>query len=47
MAAIDHEAAQAALREAQLAIVTAKWHLCQDQALDRLVSCPGLACTPP
>lgn len=46
MAAIDHEAAQAALREAHLAIVNAKWHICQEQALDRLSSCTGLACAP-
>jgi hypothetical protein len=46
MAAIDHDAAGAALREARSTVINAKWHLCQDEALARLATCPGLACAP-
>jgi hypothetical protein len=45
MTQLDQEAV-AALRTAQLTVINAKWHLCEEQALGRLAQAQGLACTP-
>ncbi|MFQ6144553.1 hypothetical protein ACLMNJ_15975 [Streptomyces seoulensis] len=45
MTDLDHEAA-AAVSAAQLTVVNAKWHICEEQALRRLAGVSGLACTP-
>jgi hypothetical protein len=45
MTDLDHEAA-AAVRTAQLTVINAKWHICEEQAVERLRQVPGLACTP-
>ncbi|MFF9314068.1 hypothetical protein ACF1BS_24565 [Streptomyces sp. NPDC014748] len=45
MTDLDHEAA-AAVSAAQLTVVNAKWHICEEQALHRLAGVSGLACTP-
>jgi len=39
-------AAAAAVREAELTIINAKWHICQDQAIERLSRWAGLGCSP-
>ncbi|MER7967535.1 hypothetical protein ABTX35_00705 [Streptomyces sp. NPDC096080] len=44
MTHLDQEAV-AALRTAQLTVIKAKWHLCEEQALGRLAQAQGLACT--
>lgn len=41
-----YQNAAAAVREAELTIINAKWHICQDQAVERLSRCPGLGCSP-
>ncbi|MFI9627304.1 hypothetical protein [Streptomyces sp. NPDC052042] len=45
MTDLDQEAV-AALRTAQLTVVSAKWHICEEQAVERLAPIHGLACTP-
>ncbi|MGW5169817.1 hypothetical protein ACWEQU_03650 [Streptomyces nodosus] len=45
MTHLDHEAV-AAVRTAQLTVINAKWHICEEQALERLADVRGLACTP-
>ncbi|MET8631731.1 hypothetical protein [Streptomyces sp. NPDC004680] len=41
-----HQEAVAALRVAQLTVISAKWHICEEQALRRLSRTSSLACTP-
>ncbi|MEU6284401.1 hypothetical protein [Streptomyces sp. NPDC047028] len=45
MTQLDEEAV-AALRTAQLTVINAKWHICEEQAVERLLHVQGLACTP-
>lgn len=45
MTDLDHEAV-AAVRTAQLTVINAKWHICEEQAVERLTRIRGLACTP-
>ncbi|MFI9599671.1 hypothetical protein ACIHCX_07260 [Streptomyces sp. NPDC052043] len=45
MTHLDQEAV-AALRAAQLTVINATWHLCEEQAVERLAHVRGLACTP-
>ena len=46
MATAEHDPTGATLRAAQLTVINAKWHLCEEQALARLAACAGLACAP-
>ncbi|MEU6172262.1 hypothetical protein ABZ832_10045 [Streptantibioticus parmotrematis] len=46
MSATDRDAGRAVVHEAQLTLINAKWHLCQDRALIRLRARSGLACAP-
>ncbi|MEU9244456.1 hypothetical protein [Streptomyces sp. NPDC048385] len=45
MTYLDQEAV-AVVRAAQLTVINAKWHICEEQALERLALISGLACTP-
>ncbi|MEU6754873.1 hypothetical protein [Streptomyces sp. NPDC046685] len=42
----DDTAAAAVVHAARLTVVNAKWHICEEQALERLSHVRGLACTP-
>ncbi|WP_069816444.1 hypothetical protein [Streptomyces sp. TP-A0874] len=46
MTGAEPDAAGAALREAELIAVNAKWRICEARALARLAGRPGLACAP-
>lgn len=45
MTHLDQEAV-AALRVAEFIVINAKWHFCEEQAVERLAQVHGLACTP-
>ncbi|GED89602.1 hypothetical protein [Streptomyces sp. 6-11-2] len=45
MTELDREAV-AAIRMARITVLNAKWHICEEQAVERLARVYGLACTP-
>ncbi|MFE2373828.1 hypothetical protein [Streptomyces sp. NPDC059398] len=46
MTTAESDAVKAAVRVAQSVTINAKWRLCEEEALRRLATCPGLACAP-